>query len=217
MRRSVRVLLLTGTLALGAGSVWAVSPAAGAATGNTSSADLRRIVHEVSVEHGMDPRLVHAVVTVESGYNPRAVSRKGALGLMQLMPDTARRLAVKDPFDPVQNVRGGVRELARLMDRYVGDLPRALAAYNAGEGAVDRYRGVPPFRETRRYVERIMTLYTGRPFDLGSGGSARPVKLVRDGSGRVVITNSPPADRTALARAVLAQTGGRGLAGGFGK
>ncbi len=211
MKRCVLPPVVFTILALAAGTAWAVSPRSECAS------DLHRIVQEISVEHGMDPRLVHAVVTVESGYNPRAVSRKGAQGLMQLMPDTARRLRVKDPFDPEENVRAGVRELARLIDRYVGDLPRALAAYNAGEGAVDRYRGIPPYRETRQYVRRIMTLYTGRPYDLGSLTARRPVKLVHDASGRIVITNASPASSTALARAVLAQTGGRGLSGGFGK
>ncbi len=211
MKRRVLPLVVSTVLALAAGTAWAVSPR------SEGASDLHRIVQEISVEHGMDPRLVHAVVTVESGYNPRAVSRKGAQGLMQLMPDTARRLRVKDPFDPEENVRAGVRELARLVDRYVGDLPRALAAYNAGEGAVDRYRGIPPYRETRQYVQRIMTLYTGRPYDLGSLTARRPVKLVHDASGRIVITNASPASSTVLARAVLAQTGGRGLSGGFGK
>ncbi len=212
MKRIVVVLL-----ALLAGPSWAASPPATAGAEGWRRDDLRRIVHRVSVEHGLDPRLVHAVVTVESGYDPRAVSRKGAQGLMQLMPETARRLRVRDPFDPEQNVRAGVRELARLMDRYVGDLPRALAAYNAGEGAVDRYRGIPPYRETRRYVQRIMTLYTGRPFRLEAAARRRPVQLVRDSSGRVVITNSSGRDPSPLARAILAQTGGRGLSGGFGK
>ncbi len=212
MKRIVVVLL-----ALLAGPSWAASPPAAAGAEGWRRDDLRRIVHRVSVEHGLDPRLVHAVVTVESGYDPRAVSRKGAQGLMQLMPETARRLRVRDPFDPEQNVRAGVRELARLMDRYVGDLPRALAAYNAGEGAVDRYRGIPPYRETRRYVQRIMTLYTGRPFHLETAARRRPVQLVRDPSGRVVITNSSGRDPSPLARAILAQTGGRGLSGGFGR
>ena len=149
------------------------------------------MVTRVSSEHGLDPRLVHALVRVESGYDPRAVSSKGALGLMQIMPETARRLHVKHPFDPEENVDAGVRELGRLIDRYVGDLPRALAAYNAGEGAVERYRGIPPFRETRNYVARIMTLYTGHRYRLPATSRGRPVRLVHDSrSGEVVITNT---------------------------
>jgi hypothetical protein len=152
--------------------------------------EIRQLVTRVSLEHGLDPQLVHSVVTVESGYNVRAVSPKGALGLMQLMPATARQLRVRNAFDPEQNVRGGVRWLGRLLERFNGDVVLALAAYNAGEGAVLRYGGVPPYRETRQYVARIMQLYTGEPFDW-TKGRVNPVRLVREhGSGRVVITNS---------------------------
>jgi soluble lytic murein transglycosylase-like protein len=175
-----------------AGAAVAAAPAAVEhASSAMSQASLQAIVHRVSSEHGIDPRLADAVVQVESAYDPAAVSRRGALGLMQLMPDTARRLDVEDPLDPEQNVRGGVREVARLIDQYSGNLALALAAYNAGEGAVERYRGVPPFAETRNYVTRIMTLYTGRPYTLPSLRIS-PVRMFRDTSGRVVITNDPP-------------------------
>jgi soluble lytic murein transglycosylase-like protein len=100
--------------------------------------------------------LIHAVIRQESGYDPYAVSHKGAKGLMQLMPATAKRFGVKDVFDPAENVQGGVKYLRQLLDRYDGDRRLALAAYNAGEGAVDRFGGVPPYRETQDYVDRIV-------------------------------------------------------------
>ncbi len=104
----------------------------------------------------MEPELIHAVIRQESGYDPYAVSHKGAKGLMQLMPATAKRFGVKDVFDPAENVQGGVKYLRQLLDRYDGDRRLALAAYNAGEGAVDRFGGVPPYRETQDYVDRIV-------------------------------------------------------------
>ena len=104
---------------------------------------------------------MRSVVKVESNFNPNAVSRKGAMGLMQLMPSTARSLNVSNPFDPQQNVDAGVRHLRRLLDSYGGDVRLSLAAYNAGSGAVARSAGVPHFRETQNYVRRITNLYNG--------------------------------------------------------
>jgi soluble lytic murein transglycosylase len=109
-------------------------------------------------EHQLQPALVKAVIAAESNFNPDAVSHKGAQGLMQLMPTTAASLGVEHPFHPVDNVRGGARYLRRMLDRY-GDVERALAAYNAGPHAVDRYGGIPPYRETRDYVRRVLTYY----------------------------------------------------------
>ncbi len=106
--------------------------------------------------HGVDPKVVHALIQVESAYRSRAVSPKGARGLMQIMPSTGRRYGALDLFDPTVNVDAGVRHLKRLLGRF--DLPRALAAYNAGEAAVDRFGGIPPFQETRNYVSRILRL-----------------------------------------------------------
>src|SRR5512135_717543 len=118
-------------------------------------------IEKAAAEHNVDPNLVRAVIKVESNFNPNAVSRKGAMGLMQLMPQTARQLRVTNPFDPEQNVDAGVRHLKQLMESYGGDVKLSLAAYNAGAGAVARSAGIPHFRETRNYVKRITQIYYG--------------------------------------------------------
>lgn len=118
---------------------------------------VRALIREIAGAQEVDPRLVEAMVKVESNYDPYAVSRRGAMGLMQLMPGTAQRFQVGNTFDPAQNLEGGIRYIKELLDRY-GEVRLALAAYNAGEEAVDRYRGIPPFRETRQYVLRIQSL-----------------------------------------------------------
>ena len=115
--------------------------------------------------HGLEPRLLESVIRVESNFSERARSRKGAMGLMQLMPRTERQYSLDDPYDPAGNIDAGARHLRTLLDRF--DLPVALAAYNAGEGAVERYGGVPPYRETRAYVARILRLVQ-RPAALAS-------------------------------------------------
>jgi soluble lytic murein transglycosylase-like protein len=119
------------------------------------------LIYEVAMRHAVNPHLVAAVIHVESAFNPRAKSRKGACGLMQLLPDTARRFGLKktkEIFDPAKNVDAGVRYLKWLTKRFNGDVQRVLAAYNAGEGAVDRFGGIPPYRETRNYVQKIFGL-----------------------------------------------------------
>lgn len=182
-----------------------------------SKAGVRDLVRQVSVEHGLDPKLMDALVRVESGYNPRALSHKGAMGLMQLMPATADRLGVDDPFDPEQNVRGGVREFARLVDRYRGNLQLALAAYNAGEGAVARYSGIPPYDETRNYVSRILTIYTGKPYRVSGSYRTVRVRMVTDPStGKTVITNQPGTKATGGFNLTRTGSGSGPLKGGFG-
>ena len=115
-------------------------------------------IRATATQHGVDEAIVRAIIHAESSFNPNARSRVGAQGLMQLMPPTARRFGVTNAYDPAQNIRGGVQYLAWLLKRYKGDLTLAAAGYNAGEGAVDRYKGVPPYSETRRYVERVRVL-----------------------------------------------------------
>jgi len=116
------------------------------------------LIGDAAANQGVPPALVKAVIAAESAFRSDAVSHKGAQGLMQLMPDTAEQMGVENPFEPDQNVRGGTTYLRTLIDRY-GDLGRALAAYNAGPSVVDRYGGIPPFRETQDYVDRVLTYY----------------------------------------------------------
>jgi soluble lytic murein transglycosylase-like protein len=119
------------------------------------------LVHSVCKKHEVDWRLIFAVMAAESNFNPHALSPKGALGLMQLMPDTARLYHVNDPYDPVQNIDAGVRHLKMLLSRYKGKLELVLAAYNSGEKVVDRYNGIPPYRETKDYVKKVLDVYRG--------------------------------------------------------
>jgi|SRR3990172_603041 len=119
------------------------------------------MVLEFSNKHHVDWRLIAAVMKIESNFNPRALSSKGALGLMQLMPETARLYQVADPYDPAENIEAGIKHLRMLMERYSGKLDLALAAYNSGHRTVDRYRGIPPYDETRQYVRKVLKLYQG--------------------------------------------------------
>jgi soluble lytic murein transglycosylase-like protein len=116
------------------------------------------IIASVSELHGVDPMLVRALIQVESGYRPKARSRKGAMGLMQLMPSTAREYKVRNPFEPKANIEAGIKHLKSLIDKFDGALDLSLAAYNAGPGAVKKFNGVPPYRETRNYVTRILSI-----------------------------------------------------------
>ena len=143
-----------------------------------------------AARHNVDPNLVRAVVKVESNFNSNAVSRKGAMGLMQLMPSTARSLNVKNPFDPEQNVDAGVRHLKQLLENYGGDVNLTLAAYNAGSGAVARSAGIPRYAETQNYVRRITNLYYGGFDFTSSGASHDPVRVQRDARGVLYISNT---------------------------
>lgn len=128
----------------------------GSSSSTQSTAGFDDIIRSASSRHGVDPHLVRAVIKAESDFNSQARSHKGAQGLMQLMPDTARLHNVGNVYDPHENVDGGVRHLRMLLDRYAGDLKLTLAAYNAGIKAVEQYRGVPPFSETREYIRRVL-------------------------------------------------------------
>src|SRR5262245_8618677 len=114
------------------------------------------IIQEAAALHGVDEDLVRAVIQTESGFKPTAVSRTGAQGLMQMMPATAKRMGVEDPFDPRENIMGGVKYLRLLLDKFKGNVPLALAGYNAGPRKVARYKGIPPFKETRGYVKKVL-------------------------------------------------------------
>jgi len=150
-----------------------------------------KLVREAADRHRVDPALIRAVIETESNWNPRAYSHKGAGGLMQLIPTTAQRFGAYDVFNPQQNIDAGVKYLKTLLERYNGNLDLALAAYNAGEGAVDRAHGVPAFRETRNYVQKVQDAY----FRPGSGRLAdafinsRAIHRDVSESGRIVFTN----------------------------
>ncbi len=152
---------------------------------------IEQMIREVSARYRVDPALVRAVMQTESNWKTSAISRKGALGLMQLEPGTAQALGVNNAFDPQQNLEGGVRYLHMLLERYNGDLDRALAAYNAGPGAVDRAGGIPRYRETREYVQKVTDSY----FQPGSNRlprafeGRRPIYRAVEADGRVVFTN----------------------------
>jgi hypothetical protein len=165
------------------------------------------LIASAATEHGMDPALLKSVMLVESGFNPSAVSRKGARGLMQLMPATAKLYGVRNVLDVRENIAGGARYLDYLLNLYRGDLENALAAYNAGEGAVEKFGGIPPYDETVLYVHKTLTAYYGKPYLGGGFGRAttqrfkvladlfpgRPVRIERDADNRVVLTTGSAA------------------------
>ena len=126
-------------------------------------------ISDAALRHGINPKLVEAVIAAESAFDPRALSKKGAQGLMQLMPDTADRFGVANVWDPKQNIAGGTAYLGWLYKEFDGDLHNVLAAYNAGEGAVTRHGGMPPYAETRQYVDRVLAYYRSRGGDFGMG------------------------------------------------
>jgi len=176
-------------------------------------AEIQRRIEYHARRQSLSPRLVQALVQVESGYNPRARSVKGAMGLMQLMPPTAAELGVSSAYDVDQNLRGGTLYLRRLLDRF-GSLELALAAYNAGPHRVEQYSGIPPFPETRRYVKKVLSLYRDQPASADLRAEARykswrrtreqerevrrqrpagrQVFITRDANNRIVVTTDPP-------------------------
>jgi soluble lytic murein transglycosylase-like protein len=151
--------------------------------------EIEKLIREISEQHGIDPELVKAVVKTESNFNPRAISHKGAHGLMQLVPDTAKRFGVANVWDPKQNIEGGVKFLKFLMSMFPDNLPYVLAAYNSGENAVLKYRGVPPYPETQAYVRKITQTYNKKGNLLIASNQTEPIVSHRDNSGRVVYSN----------------------------
>ncbi len=157
-----------------------ISPRPWTSSPRMRSQDLERTIVRHSRQHRLHPALIRAVIKAESDFNPTALSKAGAMGLMQLMPETALDLDVRNPYDPEQNIRGGARYLRYLIDRFGGDIVLALAAYNAGESRVEQYQALPPIEETRRYVAKVLRLYQSflltdtsfplrvRPFSHGS-------------------------------------------------
>jgi hypothetical protein len=166
--------------------------AANSGAAASSPQEIDAAITMAAARHNVDPNLVRAVVKVESNFNPNAVSRKGAMGLMQLMPSTARQLKVQNPFDPEQNVDAGVRHLKQLLESYGGDVKLTLAAYNAGSGAVARSAGIPRFAETQNYVRRITSLYYGGVHVAPAGDipAREPVRVQRDARGVRYISNT---------------------------
>lgn len=167
------------------------------------TSDYHSIVKSTAGKYNLDPSLIHAVIKTESNYNKYAVSRKGAMGLMQLMPSTAQDLGVENPFHPIQNIDGGVRYLRQLLEKFNWNLTLALAAYNAGPETVKKYGNVPPIKETRDYVRKVLSLY-GVPIDSLGGASsgskskrakrtppARIYRVVLE-DGTVLFTNTKP-------------------------
>lgn len=168
---------------------------------NRPVADFKEIIKEAADKHQVDPQLIHAVIKVESDYQQFARSNKGAMGLMQLMPETARDMQVRNPYDPRENIHGGTKYLRFLLDTFNGDLELSLAGYNAGENAVMRYGGIPPYYETKNYVRKVMELYSPtylhlprQPGARAAFGSAedKQIYISVEQSGTVSFSNLPP-------------------------
>ena len=156
---------------------------------------IERLIDVRARAEELDPKLVRAIVQVESAFDPTALSPKGAMGLMQLMPAIADQFQVKDPFEPEQNLRGGTRYFKQLLNVYAGQLELALAGYNAGPSAVERFGGIPPYSETRNYVKEVLELYWGETVDLSEFSARRRTYLGRDPRGQLLLTTSAPSRR----------------------
>lgn len=179
-------------------SAASANPAAGVrfqATARSTPTNLNEVVNSASDRYRLDPDLVNSVIKAESGFNVRAVSPKGARGLMQLMPETASQLGVPNAFDPQANVEGGTRYLRELLERYDFDLVKALAAYNAGTRRVEQYGGVPPYYETRAYVARIVRDFNKK-------------KIAEKAAGQSPTKKTPPKKRGAQVSGAATQTRG---------
>ena len=162
-------------------------PPAGKAATAAPTPEISNLVEQTANRLQIDPQLVHAIIQVESEYDPKAISSKGAMGLMQLVPETAQRFGVANPFDPKDNIQGGVSYLKHLLDMFGGDLPLSLAAYNAGEGAVARSGGIPSYAETKDYVRKVTRLYQSASSP--TGAHAAPIVRYVDERGVVHYSN----------------------------
>lgn len=170
------------------------APAADQFSFNGKSEAFDPIIEKYALEHRLDPSLIRSIIAAESNFNPRAVSRKGARGLMQLMPATAERLGITNAFDPEENIRGGIQHLRWLMDNFNNDLNLSLAAYNAGENLVTRLGRVPEIKETRDYVRTVTQSYnkSGSEEQTGQGVIYAPAYKFYDATGVLHLTNIPP-------------------------
>ena len=165
-----------------------LAPGAAAASPGITVKDpqVARLIQKYARQHGVDPKLVQAMIRQESGFNPIAVSPKGAMGLMQLMPETAASLGIEDPFDIEQNIKGGVRFFKACLNKFDQNLPLALAAYNAGPGRVVEHQGIPPIKETQTYVKKIVHDYCGQTLD--------PAQIKMGKPAETKIAENPPSN-----------------------
>ena len=154
------------------------------------STDYHSIINDKAETYDIDPSLIMAVIETESNWNSMAISRKGAMGLMQLMPSTANDMDVRNPFNPEENIEGGTKYLKYLLERFKGDLTLALAAYNAGPNAVEKYGYIPPYTETRQYVSKVLSLYNGDGTDYQATEKRDKIYKVILEDGSVLFTNS---------------------------